>query len=155
MRLVVVAFAALVALTGAAFPDEAGTREEAVAMVDRVKAMFAEKGGKATFAAVSDPDTPRFHDRDLYPFIYDMDGINVAHGARPVLIGKDLYSIKDQDGKYLIREMIAVARDDGSGWVDYKWPHPITNAIENKSSYISALGDKHFVGVGVHVGELD
>ena len=129
---------------------DVGTRDEAVAMVERVQAMFAAEGATATFAAVSDQSTPEFHDRDLYPFIYDMSGVNVAHGARPVLIGKDLSAIKDQDGKYLIQEMLKVVKGPGAGWVDYKWPHPITNRIENKSSYVAPLGQDYFVGVGVH-----
>lgn len=127
---------------------EFGTRAEAVAMVKRVQEKFRADGPQATFVAVSDKADPQFHDRDLYPFIYDLNGVNVAHGARPALIGKDLISLKDQDGKYLIREMIQIATTTGSGWVDYKWPHPITNKIEDKTSYIEKMGD-YFVGVGV------
>ena len=89
-----------------------------------------------------------FHDRDLYPFIYDLNGVNVAHGARPVLIGKSLLYLKDQEGKYLIQEMISLVKEQGSGWITYKWPHPITNNIEDKISYIEKMGD-YFVGVGV------
>ncbi|MEC5293394.1 cache domain-containing protein [Aurantimonas sp. C2-6-R+9] len=118
-------------------------------MVKRVQTSFAAEGADATFARINDLSTPEFHDRDLYPFVYDLKGLNVAHGARPVLVGKNLSSLKDQDGKYLIQEIIAVATGPGSGWVDYKWPHPITNKIEDKSSYIEKLGD-YVVGVGIH-----
>lgn len=126
-----------------------GSRDEAVAMVKRAKEMFARHGEEATFAAINDQTTPAFHDRDLYPFVYDLQGVNVAHGARPVLVGKNLSALKDQDGKYLIQEILRVAIDSGSGWVDYKWPHPLTNKIEDKSSYIEKMGD-FVVGVGVH-----
>lgn len=128
---------------------EYGSREEAVAMVRRVQEMFAAEGAEATFAAINDPSTPDFHDRDLYPFVYDMEGVNVAHGARPALIGRNLISLKDQGGKYLIREMIEMANGPGSGWIDYKWPHPTTDKIEDKSSYIEKIGD-YFVGVGIY-----
>lgn len=126
-----------------------GTKDEAVAMVNRVEAMFKKDGAEATFKAVSDKSTPAFHDRDLYPFIYDMKGNCVAHGARPALIGKNLFDIKDQDGKYLIREMVDLANGPGTGWVDYKWPNPIDNKIEDKTSYVAKMGD-YFVGVGVY-----
>jgi signal transduction histidine kinase len=86
---------------------------------------------------------------NLYPFIYDMSGKCVAHGARPALIGKNLIDLKDQDGKFLIREMVAISKGPGRGWVDYKWPNPLTNKIEDKSSYIEKMGD-YFVGVGVY-----
>ena len=129
-------------------PPQHGSKDEAVAMVQRVEDMFNEEGAAATFKAVSDPSTKAFHDRDLYPFIYDLSGVCVAHGARPALIGKNLIDIKDQDGNYLIREMIV--KGPGSGWVDYKWPTPQTNKIEDKSSYVEKLGDKYFVGVGIY-----
>lgn len=127
-----------------------GTKDEAVAMVHRVHEMFKKEGPEATFKAVNDPSTKVFHDRDLYPFIYTLPGICVAHGARPALIGKNLIDLKDQDGKYLIRELAAVANGPGSGWVDYKWPNPLTNKIEDKTSYVEKLGTDYFVGVGVY-----
>lgn len=141
----------LLALTFAcsASANEYGTRDEAVAMVKRVQAMFVKDGPDATFKAVSDKSFGEFHDRDLYPFIYDMKGTCVAHGARPALIGKNLIELKDQDGKYLIRELVDIANGPGSGWVDYKWPNPLNNKIEDKSSYVEKMGN-YFVGVGVY-----
>jgi len=125
------------------------TRDEAVAMVKRVGDMFAKAGPDSTFKAVSDKSLATFHARDLYPFIYDLSGRCVAHGARPALIRKNLLDLKDQDGKYLIREMIRIASGTGFGWVNYKWPNPINNKIEDKTSYVEKMGD-YFVGVGVY-----
>jgi cytochrome c len=85
----------------------------------------------------------------LYPFVYDLHGVNVAHGARPVLIGKNLIDLKDQDGVYLIQEMVKIANGPGSGWVNYKWPNPLTNKIEDKTSYVEKM-DNYFVGVGAY-----
>lgn len=140
---------AFVAQISFASAGEYGSRDEAVAMVKRVEDMFASAGAESTFKAVSDKSVASFHDRDLYPFIYDLSGRCVAHGARPALIGKNLLELKDQDGKYLIREMVAIARGSGSGWVNYKWPNPLTNKIEDKTSYVEKMGD-YFVGVGVY-----
>src|SRR5271154_5447935 len=118
-------------------------------MVKRVQEKFKKDGADATFKAVSDKSVEEFHDRDLYPFIYDMKGTCLAHGARPALIGKNLIGLKDQDGKYLIREMIDMANSPGSGWIAYKWPNPINNRIEDKLSYIERMGS-YFVGVGIY-----
>jgi len=149
MRAILKALVCLVLLGGPAWADpEFGTRDEAVAMVRRVQQKFAKDGAEATFAAVSDKSVAEFHDRDLYAFICDFAGITLAHGARPVLIGKNMIALKDPDGKYFIQEMAKVAREKGSGWVNYKWPHPITNKIEDKTSHIEKMGD-YFVGVGV------
>ena len=143
------AFAALIAIASPAPAAEFGSKDEAVAMVKRVQAEFKKAGPDATFKEVSDKTVKDFHDRDLYPFIYDMSGLCVAHGAREALIGKNLIDLKDQDGKFLIREMVAMSKGPGSGWIDYKWPNPLTNKIEDKSSYIEKMGD-YFVGVGVY-----
>ena len=127
---------------------DVGTKEEAVAMVKRVQAKFAKDGPEATFDAVNDRK-PEFHDRDLYPFIYRLDGVNVAHGARGALVGKNLITLKDPDGVRLVYIMAETAKKNGSGWINYKWPNPITDAIEDKTSYFERMGD-YFVGVGVY-----
>jgi cytochrome c len=128
--------------------SDTGTREEAVAMVKRVQEKFTELGPQATFDAIT--NSGEFRDRDLYPFVYDLDGWSVAHGANPQMVGKLWISTKDQDGNYLIKEMLAITHDAGSGWVDYKWPNPLTHKIQDKSAYVEKLGDSYFVGVGIY-----
>jgi cytochrome c len=149
IRALTLVVVAIVTFAVPAVASDFGTREEAVTMVKRVQEKFSKDGPESTFKAINDQSTKEFHDRDLYPFVYDLSGLNVAHGARPALVGKNLISLKDQDGKYLIKEMIGIATTSGSGWIDYKWPNPITNKIEDKSSYVEKLGD-YFVGVGVY-----
>ena len=137
---------ATVAGAALAAEPEHGTRDQAVAMVKRVETMFQKVGAGATFKAIT---ARTFNDRDLYPFVYTLDGTDcVAHGANSAMVGKNLIGLKDQDGKFLIRELSEAAKK-GGGWVDYKWPNPITKLIEAKSSYVERMGD-FFVGVGVY-----
>jgi len=143
-------FAALSLLPIRAATSEFGTNDEAVAMVKRVQEKFKKDGADATFKGVSDPSNKEFHDRDLYAYIYTLSGLCVAHGARPALIGKNLIDIKDQGGNYLVRAHIEIAKGPGSGWVSYKWPNPLTNKIEDKTSYVEKMGDNYFLGVGVY-----
>jgi uncharacterized protein len=128
-----------------------GTREEALAMVRRVQEMFNRDGAAATFKAVTAKAKP-FHDRDLYPFIYDMNGVVLAHGLKAELVGKNLIDFKDQDGKFVIRKEIEVVQGPGSGWVDIRWMNPVTNQVESKSSYVERMGP-YWVGVGVYTDE--
>lgn len=150
--LAVTALAALV-VSSPASSAEFGTKPEAVAMVKRVQAQFKKDGAEATFKAVTDKTNKAYQDRDLYAFIYHANGpqmgVNVAHGARPALIGKNLIGLKDQDGKYLVKDLIDIANKSGSGWFDYKWPNPLNNKIEDKTSYVEKMGD-YMVGVGVY-----
>jgi signal transduction histidine kinase len=138
----------LVALSQPVAAGALSAKQQAVfEMVKRVQQKFATDGFDTTVAAVNDPSTTEFHDHDLYPFIYNMEGVCLANGARPSLVGKNLISLKDQDDKYLIREMREIANGPGNGWLTYKWPSPVTNKIEDRGAYIEKMGP-YFVGVG-------
>lgn len=151
MRISSIFLASLLALSpmSRASAGPIGSRADAVAMVRVVQQRFKEDGAEKTFKAISDKSTKEYHNLDLYPFVYTLDGVCVAHGARPALIGKNLDSLKDQDGKYLIRDMAKLSQK-ADGWYDYKWPNPVTNAIEDKTTFYAKLGTKYFVGVGVY-----
>lgn len=139
---------AIVALVSSAFSGmtgELGTREEATAMVQRVQEKFRTEGPDATFTAVT---LKQLNDRDLYPFIVDWSGVTLASGGNSVLVGKNLMALKDQDGRYLTQEIIAMAQGPGKGWLTYKWPNPTTRLVEDKITYIEKMG-AYVVGVGV------
>ena len=55
---------------------------EAMAMVKRVAEKFRTAGPQATFKLVIDKSSPEFHDGELYPFIFDMNGVMIATGSR-------------------------------------------------------------------------
>ena len=57
-----------------------------------------------------------------YFWINDINARMVVHPIKPELDGVDLSGNKDPKGKYLFREFIAVAKNQGSGFVDYMWP---------------------------------
>jgi cytochrome c len=122
---------------------------EAVAMVKKAVALVKSDGKEKAFAAISDPANKDFHDRDLYVYAYDLNGVSLAHGTNPKMVGKDLLNMKDNEGKPMIQEMVKVAKEKGSGWVDYKWPNPVTKAIESKSGYVERVDDI-LVGSGIY-----
>jgi hypothetical protein len=130
--------------------DEKGNADQAQAMTKKAVAHFKSVGKEKAFADFSDPANKQFHDRDLYVMAYDLTGNNMAHGANSKLIGKNLLEIKDADDKFIIKEMIKTATTGkGSGWVEYKWPNPVTKALEPKSTYVEKV-DTYFIGVGIY-----
>src|SRR5215470_5426580 len=157
MRLITGAIAALIASMGFAictFPATAGafgTRDEAVAMVQRIVEKFKKDGADATIQAIN-TKSKAFIDRDLYVYVLDMNGFNRANAAIPAVRGKNLYDMKDHDGKFLIREHVDLAKGPGRGWVDFKWLNPATKSIDDKSAYIERVGD-YIVGVGIYRSE--
>ena len=137
----------LLAFNAAAIAADKGTADEAVAMVQKGVAFVKTHGQENAFAEFSNLKG-QFIDRDLYIMVYDMKGINKAHGSNPRLIGKDLLEIKDADGKFVVKGLIEVA-NKGKGWFDYKWPNGVTKAVELKSTYVEKVGDV-LIGVGIY-----
>ena len=130
----------LMAGMGNAFATERGTAAEAEAMVKRAAEYVKKNGRDNAFKEFSNPQG-QFIDRDLYVMVYDLNGINLAHGSNAKMIGKDLIDLKDADGKPFIRERIEAAKSRGRGWQDYKWLNPTTRRIEDKATYFERHED--------------
>jgi cytochrome c len=142
--------AALVAMAmqGQALAGTTGTPAEATALVKKAGEYLKANGKDKAFAEFSNPNGA-FKDRDLYIMVYDMNGVNRAHGANPKLIGKDLIELKDADGTFIVKAFVDIGKTKGKGWVDYKWPNPVSKAIEAKSTYIEKHDDV-LIGAGIY-----
>jgi TRAP-type uncharacterized transport system substrate-binding protein len=131
---------------------EHGTRAEAVAMVKRVQARVAKDGLEAALRAINS-GAKEFNDRDIFAFVLDFNGLNRANSSTPAVTGKNIFDLKDQDGRFIVRDMIALAKEKGSGWMNYRWLNPATKTIEDKSTYVERIGENHLVGVGIYRNE--
>lgn len=136
-------------VSAAACAAERGTAEEASALVKKAAAYLKANGREKAFAAFNDTKGP-FVDRDLYIFVYDMQGNNMAigNGNAARMVGKNMLDMRDANGKYIIRSFIEVLNTKGKGWVDYQWPNPVTKNVEPKSSYVEKVDDL-IVGAGI------
>ncbi len=132
-------FTPLVYAAGQATPDEA--KAMAIKAAEYLKSVGPEKA----FAEFDAKDGP-WHDRDLYVVVQDSNGVMLAHGTNPGLIGKSLIDLRDVDGKAFTREMVAI---QDQGWVNFKWQNPLTRAVEAKTIYEIRVGD-YLVGVGAY-----
>ncbi|WP_348699527.1 cache domain-containing protein [Duganella fentianensis] len=139
----------LLATSTFSYAAEKGSPDEAMAMVKKAVSLIKSEGKEKAFAAISDPANTTFHDRDLYIYVYDMNGVAVAHGNNPKMVGKPLIGMKDNEGKLMIKEMVDLAKSKGKGWVDFKWPNPVTKSVESKSGYIEKVDDV-LVGSGIY-----
>jgi cytochrome c len=137
------------ALAGAT-AAQAATAEEAKALSERAAAYIKEVGPEKAFADFSRPDGG-FVKGELYVFCYDHDGINRAHGGNPSFVGKNLLHMKDPDGKEPNAMIVETGFAKGEGWVDFKWPNPVSKKIERKSAYVIRSGDV-VCGVGYYKG---
>ena len=89
-----------------------------------------------------------------YVFVYDVKGVNIAHGVNASLEGKNLYDFKDPNGVYLIRELIDAAKK-GGGYVQYSWKN--TNGSVNPKLGYAALVPKWnwVLGTGFWISGLE
>lgn len=131
-------------MSGAASADE---RKIVTDMMSAAISHYQEVGSEQAFKdfAVKDGE---YNKGEHYIFITEMEGFNlVFHGTNAKLVGKNLSSLKDTDGKAFVAAMREVATGPGEGWVDYKWPNPTTGKIAQKHTLIKRIGDVYF-GIG-------
>ena len=135
-------------MAGSAHANDQGTAAEAEAMVKKAVAFIKANGTEKAYDEFTNGKS--FKDRDLYVIVYDLNGKNLAQGANPKLVGKDLIGLKDPDGKPLIQMFVDLAKAKGKGWVEgYKFLNPVSQKIEGKAMYLERVGDT-LVGTGIY-----
>jgi len=134
---------------------ESATRDECVTKCKEAVQLIIEKGQEAALPELNNKDG-KFVWKDSYVFVLDFSGKHLTHPLRPELVGKNVIDTK-VDGKFLVKEMIEVAKIKGEGWVEYMYPKPAElkkpekeRILSKKVTYIYRVPDKDiFVGAGV------
>ena len=128
----------------------AATPEQARAFSERASDYIKKVGEKKAFADFTRQDGG-FVEGELYVFCYDRNGINMAHGGNKAFVGRNLLHIKDPDGVEANLQIIKMGFEHERGWVDFKWPNPVSKRIEKKSAYVIRTNDV-VCGVGYYKG---
>jgi cytochrome c len=141
-------FVFLLVMAGVTLAETNGTPAEAEAMVKKAVAFMKANGKDKAFTEISN-SKGQFIDRDLYVFVYDMNGKCVAHGFNQKMVGKDLIEMKDPDGKFYVKERVEIAKTKGKGVQNYKFTNPESKKIDDKTAYIEKYDDYIF-GCGAY-----
>ncbi len=137
---------ALSCLAAPALASTDATKDDAVAMVKKGIAFIKANGADKGYAAFTAKD-PQFIDRDLYLVVYGLDGKCLAHGANAKQVGKDLIELTDIDGKFFVKERVAMVKAKPTGaWQEYKFTNPVTKKIEPKVMYCEKLAETAVCG---------
>ena len=139
---------AALALAAAAAPALAGmaTKDEAVAMVKKGVAYIKASGTDKGYGAITGKEA-QFVKDDLYLVVYGLDGKVLAHGANDKQVGKDLLELTDVDGKYFVKERVAMVKAKPAGaWQEYKFTNPVSKKIEPKVMYCEKQGETAVCG---------
>jgi signal transduction histidine kinase len=147
--------AILVFFAAADRANAAGTAAQAEELVNKAVEYVKANGVDKAIEAFNRKDG-EFVQGDLYVFMFrvsEKEGarvVTLAHPINPGLLGKDLYDLKDPSGNQFMAAMAKKAMKENGGWVDYKWSHPETKKIGNKSSYALPAGPDILVGCGIY-----
>ncbi|MFO2463550.1 methyl-accepting chemotaxis protein [Pseudomonas sp. 15FMM2] len=95
------------------------------------------------------------YDLDDYFWINDLTPVMIMHPANPKLDGQNLSAIRDPDGFAVFNEFVSLAKAQGAGMVDYRWPKPGADAPVAKTSYIQLFKPWGWIiGSGVYVDDV-
>lgn len=138
--LILTAFATM-ATTGAAnsqpSPPTSEQAKQIEATVDKAAALI-DKNGKAAFAEFRKKDSEWFHGT-TYLYAYDLKGNVLLNPAFPAREGTNVTGQKDAKGKLFHNEIIRIAEQKGSGWVDYMFPRPGQAEPSQKWAYVKKV----------------
>ncbi|MET3117362.1 two-component system NarL family sensor kinase [Undibacterium sp. GrIS 1.8] len=92
---------------------------------------------------------------DGYFYVYDMHGKNLMHPRQSDLVGQDLWNMKDPEGNFTIRKLIAKAQE-GGGVVRYLWEKPSTHKVAAKLGYVIPLERWGWMlGSGIYLDDVN
>ncbi|RAI03410.1 hypothetical protein DLJ53_02540 [Acuticoccus sediminis] len=96
-----------------------------------------------------------YDDHKEYLFVFDEQGINVVHPAKPELESRNLWGLTDPKGNKVVQRLAAAA-SDGGGRADYWWEPAGSKTPEHKLSYAYPIKPwGYFVGTGIYTIRVD
>ena len=110
---------------------------------------------EAQQAAIKQIRALRYDGQDYF-WINDLGPVMIMHPMQPKLEGQNLSQVKDPTGKALFNEMVAVARSNGAGAVDYMWAKPGEADPVPKISYVQLFQPWGWIiGSGIYVDGVE
>jgi methyl-accepting chemotaxis protein len=165
--LALLAFVTMGAGTGLALYEFSGLardqgRSELRYEVDIVAAMLkrgALAGGEdrpaAIRAAMEGLRPLRFGDSGYF-FVIDFDGVSRLAPTTPEKEGTSFLGVQDGNGGFPFRELVALAKSQGAGYVAYRWKKPGDDGEHEKTSYVRAIPELGLiVGAGVYLDDVN
>jgi cytochrome c len=118
-------------------PPSSAEAKHIEALVNKAAAIVDAKG-KVALSEFREKGSEWFTG-ELYVFAYAPDGTVLLNPAFPAREGRAYHGEKDRKGKAFHDEIMKVAQEKGSGWVDYWLPKPGQAEPSHKWSYVKAV----------------
>jgi len=102
-------------------------------------------------------DSIQYGEADVqYVFLHDYNGVELANGVYPELVGINNYELEDISGSKVYQEQIDLCVEDDGGYLTHYWPTIEGDGQHKKLTYVAPLAKWEWViGTGVDVTELD
>jgi len=96
------------------------------------------------------------HDEN-YVFISSWEGDELVNGMYPEFVGQNLWSLKDKDGRAVVREEIEMARQNPEGtFLQHFWKQPNADEEIEKLTFVRAFPQwEIIVGSGVSIESIE
>ncbi len=108
-------------------------------------------------AMINDALRPiRFSNGEGYFFITDLAGKEILYAGKPEREGTDMLNVRDSQGKYVVRDMIHIAKTQGEGFYAYRWMKPNSTGSDfNKLSFIKLFKPYGWIiGTGMYIDDI-
>ncbi len=146
-RGIVCAVLAIIFVMSSALVALSATPDEAKQLAAKAMAFYKANGKEKAIAEFNNPKG-QFVKGDLYVVVQGFDGVLLANGGNPGLVGQNHFELKDPGGKFFVKEEVEVAKK-GSGWVTYQWVNPVTKKVGQKKAWILRIeGENAFINCG-------
>lgn len=120
--------------------------DKAKALVEKAVATVKEKGLKETLDMINDLKGP-FVQGDLYIFAMSLENMRLAAGSQFNQAKLGTKATADFN-----KEMADIAKNKGSGWVEYSWPKPGEEKPSPKKTFIMRVpGEDAYFGCGYYL----
>ena len=99
----------------------------------------------------------RFSNGRGYFFAVSLDGIEELFADRPEVEGRNMLAIQDKEGKFVIQDMIGIAKEKGEGFYEYLWTKPFHGERDYpKIAYVKLFEPCNWlIGTGEYLDDME
>jgi methyl-accepting chemotaxis protein len=132
--------------------------ESALGTVERYHALAAEgrlSEADAQREALAALGAMRYGDGDYF-WVNSLDQRMLLNPGSPQTVGRTMTGFKDADGVPIFREFVRIVRNDGGGFLEYRWPRSGSTTPIPKLSHVRGFTPWGWViGSGVYIEDLE
>jgi methyl-accepting chemotaxis protein len=163
----VLAFVALVLLPSLEQRLLEAKRELLMSQIESMVSLVGEYEAKAQSGELSTDEAQkqamerlrgiRFLGKEYF-YVYNLDCVCLMHPTAAKLVGKPQWELKDAKGRAMMRDITAIVRADGKGFLEYYFPKagdPDKVPLRKLGAFARTRLWDWFVGTGIYIDDVE